>query len=185
MKMQKYGWALGIALAGVLLAMATSVMRSDLLTVAIHAGDIEELRELVRTRPYDFGCRPSAISTAKGDYILPALLSRDQYQKLKKDDCHVDILFEGVPDDRAANATIGEGDCFKDGQNAPRGLGSRGKGEDTDLGGIMNVDEIESASKGLVEEYGIPTFSTPYPTSEGSGGGGGLAGDVKPDAYHV
>jgi hypothetical protein len=75
MKMQKYGWLLGIALAGVSLATATIVMRSDLLTVVIHAGDVEELRELVSTLPYDFGCRPSAISTAKGDYILPALLN--------------------------------------------------------------------------------------------------------------
>jgi hypothetical protein len=46
----------------------------------------------------------------------------------------------------------------------------------------VNVDEIGSAIKGLVEEHGILTFSTLYPTSEGSGGGGGLGGDAKPDA---
>jgi hypothetical protein len=89
-------------------------MGSNLVTFAIHAGDVEELRELVRTRPYDFGCRASAISTAKGDYIPPALLNWDQYQKLKKDDCLVDILFEGELDDCAAQATIGDGDRFKD-----------------------------------------------------------------------
>jgi hypothetical protein len=104
---------------------------------------------------------------------------------LKKDDCHVDILFEGVLDDRAAQATIGEDDRLIDGQIAHRGQGSCSKGEDTELGGIMIVDEIESTIKGLVEDYGIPTFFTPYRTSEGSGGVGGLAGDVKPDAYHV
>jgi hypothetical protein len=76
-------------------------MGSELLTFAIHAGDVKELREPVRTRPYDFGCRPSAIYNAKGDYIPQALLNWDQYQKLKKDDCLVDILFEGVLDDRA------------------------------------------------------------------------------------
>jgi murein tripeptide amidase MpaA len=160
-------------------------MASDLLTVSIHAGDIEELRELVRTRPYDFGCRPIAISTAEGDYIVPALLTRHQYDKLKQDDLRVDIIFEGVPDDRAAKATIGEGDRFHGGQLAPRGLGSRREGEDLDLGGIMNVDEIDSAIKGLAEEYGIPTFSPPNKTSEGSGGGGGLVGGVNPDDYHV
>jgi hypothetical protein len=46
----------------------------------------------------------------------------------------------------------------------------------------VNIDEIGSTIKGLVEEYGIPTFSTLYPTSEGFGGVGGLAGDAKPDA---
>jgi murein tripeptide amidase MpaA len=161
-------------------------MASDLLTVAIHAEDIEELRELVRTRPYDFGCRPHAICTEEGDYILPALLTRHQYDELKKEDIRVDIVFEGVPDDRAAKATIGKGDRFHGGKLAPRGLGSRRQGEGQDLGGIMNVDEIDSAVKGLVEEYGIPTFSPPNKTSEGSGGGGGLVGGgINPDNYHI
>ncbi len=182
-----------IVILAALISLSTPVFDSvlghtvnnDLLTVAIQAGDVEKLRELVRTRPYDFGCRPSAISTAKGDYILPALLTWHQYEELKKGDLCVDILVKGVPDDRAAKETIGEGDRFDGGRLAPRGLGSRGKGEDNDLGGIMNVDEIDSAIKGLVEEYGIPTFSTPYKTSEGSGGVGGLIGAVNRSAYHV
>lgn len=104
---------------------------------------------------------------------------------MKEDAIYVDVLIEAVPDERSAKATIGEGDRFDAGRLAPRGLGARGKGEDTELGGIMNVDEIDSAIKGLVEEYGIPTFSTPYSTFEGSGGGGGLAGAVNRSAYHV
>ena len=104
---------------------------------------------------------------------------------MKKEDLFIDVLIKGVSDDRAANATIGEGDRFKGGRVAPRGLGSRGKGEDNNLGSIMNVDEIDSAIKGLVEEYGIPTFSTPDRTFEGSGGGGGLVGAVNRSEYHV
>src|SRR5947207_792613 len=112
----------------------------ELLTVSIHGENVGDLRELVRTHPYDFGCRPSAISTKEGDYILPALLTRDEYNQLRKDGRRVDVLFDGVPDDRAAGQTIGKGDRFNGGKIPPRGLGSRQQGEDPDLGGIMNVD---------------------------------------------
>ena len=47
---------------------------------------------------------------------------------------------------------------------------------DSDLGPIMNLDEINSAIQGLVNEYGIPTFDVPNATSEGSGGKGGMTG---------
>jgi murein tripeptide amidase MpaA len=49
----------------------------------------------------------------------------------------------------------------------------------------MNVDEIGSALQGLVNEYGIPTFSPPNKTHEGVGGQGGLVGSINPDDYHV
>lgn len=161
-------------------------MASNLLTVAIHAGDVEELRELVRTQPFDFGCRPCATRTEEGDYTLSALLTRDQYGDLREKNIRVDIAFEGVPEDRNARATIGQGDRFDGGRIPPRGLGSRGPGDSQDLGGIMNVDEIGSAVQGLAQEYGIPTFFPPNKTAEGSGVGGGLAGgDVNPDLYHV
>ena len=159
---------------------------SDLLTVAIHAENVHDLQEIVRTGHYDFGCRPIAIPTERGDYILPALVTKQEYEHLKKTNkCDVQIVFKGVPGDRAAAATIGKGDRFKAGKIAPRGLGSRGKDDNTDLGGIMNVDEIGSAIDGLVNEYGIPTFSTPFATAEGSGGGGGLVSNVNTSLYHV
>lgn len=119
--------------------------------------------------------------------ILPALLNQLQLDELKNNGTCVDIQFDGVPPSRDAKATIGEGDRFKGGAHPPQGLGSRPNGDGSDLGGIMNVDEIGSAVKGLVNEYGIPTFSAPYTTAEGSDGGGGMVGPTKIDVnlYHV
>jgi len=159
---------------------------STLLTVRIHSSDIESLRELVRTRAYDFGCRAQAIpNDDRRAYFTPALLTRDEYEEVREDGFDVDILFEGIPGDRTASATIGDGDRFEGGARAPQGLGSQGEGATHVEGGIMNVDEIGSAVKGLVNEYGIPTFSTPNPTHGGAGGGGGMVGGVNPDDYHV
>ncbi|KAH0542518.1 hypothetical protein FGG08_003114 [Glutinoglossum americanum] len=160
-------------------------MASKRLAVSIHAGSIEELREIVRTRPYDFGCRPRATSTAEGGHALAALLTQKQYDELKKDDTRVDILSDGVSDDRSAQETIGSGDRFHGGQRAPRGLGSRPDGVNHDLGGIMNVGEINSAIKGLAREYHISTFCVPNKTYEGSSGLGGLVGGSCNDEYHV
>lgn len=158
---------------------------SDIRSVAIHAKEIERLRELVRTHPYDFGCRAHALSMRDGDYITPALLTSDQVDQLRAEDFSVEILFDRIPDDRLAAATIGEGDRFEGGAQAPQGPGSRGEGKEHELGPIMNVDEIDSAIEGLVTEYGIPTFSLPNSTAEGSGGKGGSVGGVNPEDYHV
>jgi murein tripeptide amidase MpaA len=160
-------------------------MASDLLTVSIHAESIEELRELVRTSPYSFGCRPNATPTAEGGYTTTALVTRDQFDCLKKDCARVDIVFDGVPEERTAKETIGQGDRFHGGDVAPRGLGSRHDGEHHNLGGIMNVGEIASAIKGLVKEYGIHTFTLPNKTAEGSVEHGGLVGGVHHGDYHV
>jgi murein tripeptide amidase MpaA len=64
-------------------------------------------------------------------------------------------------------APIGKGDRFKGGKVAPRGLGSRKKGEKVDIGPILNVEEVHSALKGLAKEYGIDTFTAPHKTFEG------------------
>jgi hypothetical protein len=160
------------------------VTRSDLLTVTIQAPTIDRLRDLIRTHPFDFGCRALAVPTAGGGYQTPALLTRAELGLLQQEGFDVRILFDGVPNDRSGAATIGVGDRFDGGRQAPRGLGSR-SADDQDLGGIMNTDEIGSAIAGLVNEYGIPTFSTPNATAEGAGGGGGLVGGINPDAYHV
>jgi murein tripeptide amidase MpaA len=93
-------------------------------------------------------------------------------------------LFDQLSDERAGKATIGKGDRFKGGRVPPQGVGSRNV-HDADLGGIMNVDEINSAIEGLVNEYGIPTFDVPNATAEGSPGKGGMAGPARREDYHV
>jgi len=73
---------------------AYCAMASDLLVVTIHGGSIEELQDIVRTRSYDFGCKPFTIPTEEGDYILLALLTRPQYDELTTAAMGVDIQFE-------------------------------------------------------------------------------------------
>ncbi|KAK2016196.1 zinc carboxypeptidase [Colletotrichum eremochloae] len=57
---------------------------------------------------------------------------------------------------------IGTGDRFDGGKKFPRGLGSQSAG--TNLESLLNVDEIKSAVRGLVEEYDIEYFESPYKT---------------------
>jgi len=103
--------------------------------------------------------------------------------QLRKKDLDVRDLFDQTSEDRTAKATIGKGDRFKGGRIPPQGVGSQPDARDDDLGPIMNVDEINSAIQGLVDEYGIPTFDVPNTTSEGSGGKGGTTGPTNRDAY--
>jgi hypothetical protein len=152
--------------------------------VAIRSDDLEALREVVRTRPADYGCRARAVPDERGGYTLYALVEPDQHDAMRTAGIDVEVLADEVPGERRAGATVGTGDRFDGGRIAPRGRGSRPE-NDQDVGPIMNVDEIGSAVQGLVDEYGIGTFSTPHPTHEGAGGGGGLVGGVDPDDYHV
>jgi hypothetical protein len=153
--------------------------------VAIHADDTATLHEIVRTRPGDYGCRPRALPHDRRGFALHAILTPDEHAALRAAGHDVELLTDTLSLDRRAAATIGKGDRFDGGTIAPRGLGSRGDGDDRDLGGVMNVDEIGSAVQGLVNEYGIATFSTPNPTHEGAGGVGGIVGGIDPDRYHV
>lgn len=155
------------------------------LTVAIYAADFKSLREIVRTHPLDYGCRPHAISDPTGNYYTTALVSQAEFDQLRKKDVDVRHLFDQISEDRIAKATIGKGDRFKGGRIPPQGFGSQPDVRDDDLGPIMNVNEINSAIQGLVNEYGIPTFDVPNTTSEGSGGKGGMTGPINQDAYHV
>jgi hypothetical protein len=155
------------------------------LTVSIHADDVRTLREIVRTHPLDYGCRPLLVTDPAGTYYTTALVSRPELDRLHAMNLDVRVLFDQRSDDRAGKVTIGKGDRFKGGRVPPQGVGSRPNVRDADLGGIMNVDEINSAIEGLVNEYGIPTFDVPNPTAEGSPGKGGMTGPVKPEAYHV
>ncbi|KAI0869846.1 zinc carboxypeptidase [Hypoxylon argillaceum] len=59
---------------------------------------------------------------------------------------------------------IGKGDRFSAGSLFPRGIGS---GNATDMSTILAVSEVTTGLQGLVKEYGISTFTTPYKTFEG------------------
>jgi hypothetical protein len=155
------------------------------LTVAIHTADLKSLREIVRTYPLDYGCRPHAIPDATGAYYTTALVSMAERDLLRNKGLDIRDLFDQTSGDRTAKGTIGKGDRFKAGRIPPQGVGSRRDVRDEDLGPIMNADEINSAIQGLVNEYGIPTFDVPNATAEGSGGKGGMAGPKNPDAYHL
>ena len=155
------------------------------LTVAIHAPDLESLREIVRTYRLDFGCRPHSIPDSKGTYFTTALVSESELARLRERHPDVRLLFDQTGPDRTASATIAKGDRFQGGRVPPQGLGSRTDTRDEELGPIMNADEIHSAIQGLVDEYGIQTFDVPNSTAEGAGGKGGAIGPVNRDAYRV
>ncbi|KAI0199755.1 zinc carboxypeptidase [Astrocystis sublimbata] len=79
---------------------------------------------------------------------------------------------------------VGKGDRFNGGSAFPRGIGS---GNATDMGTILNVNEVSTGLQGLVNEYGIETFVTPYKTYEGrSIPGAKIGGSSKCNTkYHV
>ncbi|KAK8061296.1 hypothetical protein PG994_007662 [Apiospora phragmitis] len=80
---------------------------------------------------------------------------------------------------------IGSGDRFEGGAKFPRGLGTQEPGAQLDS--LLSVKEIESAMKGLVNEYGIETFTMPYTTYENATMFGGKVGGRGKcsEAYHV
>lgn len=69
---------------------------------------------------------------------------------------------------------IGTSDRFNNGAIAPRGLGNQPAG--TDLGSLLSVKEIESAFRGLANEYKFETFEAPYKTYENATIFGGKIG---------
>lgn len=83
-------------------------------------------------------------------------------------------------------APIGTGDRFSGGSTAPRGLGTQSSS--TSFSSILNVNEVKSGLQGLVNTYGITTFSTPYKTAQGAtvlGAKVGGTGGTCNDAYRV
>jgi hypothetical protein len=157
---------------------------SRFLTVALYAADLPSLRNIVRTYPLDYGCRPHAIPDSTGRVYTTALVSKAELDALHRKNLDVRQLFDQTTNDRNAKTTVGQGNRFK-GRAPPQGAGSRQDVRDDDLGPILNVDEIDSAIQGLVDEYGIPTFDVPNATAEGAGGRGGMIGPIDRNAYHV
>ena len=114
---------------------------------------------------------------------MPALLSAADLDTLRAAGIEVDVRFD-VRDRREGVAPIGTGDRFEGGRRPPQGVGTHPE-DGADPGSILNVDEIGSAIDGLVNEYGIPTFTSPNGTAEGRPSAGGHIGSVDPDRYRV
>lgn len=68
---------------------------------------------------------------------------------------------------QGSNGTpIGSGDRFNGGSTAPRGLGTQSSS--TSFSTLLNVNEVKSGLQGLVNTYGIQTFSAPFKTAQGA-----------------
>lgn len=151
---------------------------SDILAVEIYATDIEILRELVGTHPYDFGCRPHVFPVRDGVFMTPAFVTNDQLSKLQNENFDVQVKEVGIPIERRSETTVGKGDRFNGGQIAPHGLGFNNR-NNADLGRIMNAKEIESAMNGLMPDGGIDLIGTADQTAENRDVIGGVVGGTK------
>ncbi|KAF2849957.1 carboxypeptidase-like protein A [Plenodomus tracheiphilus IPT5] len=148
--------------------LQSTVVLGNLLPVHMKAPTTEHFIDVVRNDTYDFGCRPVAQPTEDGQFKLHALLTEQQIAHLTKE-------YESVPEftihrgdivKRAATAPIGSGDRFQAGAVAPSGLGTKAAG--STISSIMNVNEINSAIKGLVTAYGASTVTLPNKTFQGA-----------------
>lgn len=86
---------------------------------------------------------------------------------------------------QSTGVPIGTGDRFNGGATFPRGLGSQPSASITT---ILSVAEVQSALEGLVNEYGIELFTSPYTTYEKRsiyGVKAGGTGGTCDGAYHV
>lgn len=156
-----------------------AALAQDVLSVAFHAKEASHLYNVIRSnRDLDYGCRAVVMRSEEGDHKLHAIVSPEQLEVLKRsldpEVVRIDTM-DHLNKRQTAVAPIGQGDRFKDGKIAPRGLGTRKKGEKVDLGGILNVNEVKSAMKALARKYDIETFTAPYKTFEGQTVVGGVA----------
>ncbi|PSN65295.1 Zn-dependent exopeptidase [Corynespora cassiicola Philippines] len=166
-------------------------LASDVLSVALYAKDASHLYNVIRSNAeLDYGCRP-VVMRSDDEHKLHALVSSEQLEKLRRsvDNTVVRIHTLNELSKRQEDlAPIGQGDRFKGGKIAPRGLGAPKKGEKLDVGAILNVDEVNSALKGLEKEYGIELFDAPYKTFEGrtvTGGVANKAEKIKKDKQYI
>ena len=152
------------------LILQGAVVLADLQSVYFKAPTAAHFNEIVRNDTYDFGCRPVAHPTDDGQFKLHALLTDEQIAHLNKEydsnpdvSLHTNGVFKRAA---AATAPIGSGDRFKSGTIAPIGLGTKPSG--STISSIMNVGEISSAVQGLVNSYGVTSFTLPYKTFNGA-----------------
>jgi murein tripeptide amidase MpaA len=163
------------ALAAALILQSPTVL-GNLLSVHFRAPSAAHFLDIVNNGTYDLGCRPKAVPTEDGNFALHALLTEDQIGHLSKEYESLSEITLHVQDisKRAATAPIGSGDRFQAGAVAPSGLGTKATG--STISSIMNVNEINSAIKGLVSAYGISTITLPYKTFNGATQAVGYAG---------
>jgi murein tripeptide amidase MpaA len=131
------------------------------------------------------------VMRSEDEHNLHAIVTTDQLDMLKRtldpDVVRIDMM-DHLNKRQEPTAPIGKGDRFKGGRIAPRGLGSRKRGESADLGPILNVDEVYSAMKGLANKYGIETFTAPHKTYEGQkvvGGAANIGHRINKDKQYI
>lgn len=147
--------------------LQSTVALGSIFPIHLKAPTSAHFLEIVRNDTYDFGCRAIAHPTEDGQFKLHALVTEQQLAHLTKE-------YESVPEltfhrvditKRAATAPIGTGDRFSAGSIAPSGLGTKASG--STISSIMNVNEVNSAIKGLVTAYSVGTVTLPYKTFNG------------------
>ncbi|KAF2705507.1 Zn-dependent exopeptidase [Pleomassaria siparia CBS 279.74] len=164
----------------------------DVFSVSLAAKEASHLYEIVsRHADLDYGCR-AVVLRSENEHKLHAVVNSEQYGRLKRTldpgTIRIDML-SNLPKRQTETAPIDKGDRFQGGKIAPRGLGVRKPTESFDLGGILNVQEVHSALKGLENEYkSFDTFTTPYKTYEGQsiyGAAVSMAEKCQKDKMHI
>lgn len=169
--------------ASAILGLLPAAAVADPFNVAFHAKEASHLYNVIRSNPeIDYGCKP-VVMRSESEHKLHAIVSSEQLEVLKRDldpdVVKIDMLHNLNKRQTTDYAPIGQGDRFKGGKVAPRGLGTRKKGEKLELGPILNVEEIRTALEGLKKEYGIELFTAPEKTYEGRRVYGGVANKDK------
>jgi murein tripeptide amidase MpaA len=168
-------------------------LASDVLSVVFYAQEKAHLHDFISANnEIDYGCRPVLIPVGS-EHKLHAIISEEQLHHFQRslDDSIVRIeTLDNLDKRQTATAPIGQGDRFKGGSVAPRGLGTRNSDEYAAFqsAGILNADEVYSAMKGLQGEYGLELFTPPYKTFEGRSLLGGVANKaekIKNDKQYI
>jgi murein tripeptide amidase MpaA len=161
-----------------------AALASDVLSVAFYAKEKSQLFDFISANSeIDYGCRP--VVMADGDeHKLHAVISEDHLGHFKRsldpELVRVELL-HNLNKRQTATAPIGNGDRFKGGKVAPRGLGTRDPREYAGLqsAGVFSADEVYTAMKGLEKEYGMSLFTPPHKTFENNTLIGGVANTAR------
>ncbi|EDU40989.1 peptidase M14 [Pyrenophora tritici-repentis] len=156
------------AIVAALILQSTTVLGS-LLPVYFKAPSPAHFLDVVNNGTYDLGCRPKAVPTEQGHFELHAYLTEEQIAHLTKEyenSSDISLHRRDLSKRQGGNAPIGSGDRWQGGAIAPSGLGTKAAG--STISSIMNVNEINSAIKGLASAYSMPTITLPYKTFNGA-----------------
>jgi murein tripeptide amidase MpaA len=170
--------------ASLLLQSSAVLADIHLLPVYFKAASISHFQDIIRNETYDFGCRPAALPTEDG-FKLHAFLTEEQIDSFTKDYRSTELsLHRSVVKRQEDTAPIGTGDRFNAGTVAPLGLGTKEAG--ASISTLLNVGEISSAVKGLVNNYGVSILDLPHKTFEGATQFAGyIGGGSDKSKYHL